>query len=235
MSCLWMHWSQVAPLAAALLLAALVAEPAAAQGFPQPQQAPQVMGVQGTATIEAIAQGVIKISADGGAWLIKPDPRCKFQVLGTAEPDFLRPGQFVRFSAEFDKRGRTLTEVSEIEVFVPREGYPLGLFPDSIDGFAPDGSSAGKGPMRLKVAGKLLTLKADGEFTVSTGGRTIRAELVAQPTVKVDLVDYTLAAPGDELEFEGYFQREGAAYATEMTVKLKKTLEGPKKKTPAPR
>lgn len=53
-------------------------------------------------------------------WLLKVTPRTKVKLTGTAKPDMLRPGIFVRFTAAVDKRKSKVQEkVSELTIFTP--------------------------------------------------------------------------------------------------------------------
>src|SRR4051812_35054097 len=82
---------------------------------PAPPAAPQPK-LDGAGTIEAVTAGALKVNVNGMQGLVQPGPKCKIEVTGRAEPEFLRPGMLVRFSAEVGKNGRTTSPVSTLEL-----------------------------------------------------------------------------------------------------------------------
>ena len=49
----------------------------------------------------------------------------------SADVSWLRPGMLVQFSATLDKRGKAHAPIDALKVFSPREGYQIGLTPES--------------------------------------------------------------------------------------------------------
>ena len=97
-----------------------------------PRQAAQV---EATAIVRSVSpRGLEVVAPDGRAWLLLVRPDAKVELLGTAEPSFLRPGQLVRFVAQVDrKRGIVEEPVSSLLIFTPNFSKletQLGVFPD---------------------------------------------------------------------------------------------------------
>ena len=125
-------------LLAVLLVFGLIV-PAHAQRIPpgrgkRPAQLPTEL-FRAEGTVEAIGRGVIQILTDSNQpWMVWIAPEAKIHVLGTAKADFVRPGMFIRFKAEIDKRskGKIKEKVNELTIFTPfREPQDaVGLWPE---------------------------------------------------------------------------------------------------------
>ena len=68
-----------------------------------PQQQPQPQPFTGKGMIEGVGRGMVLMKTDAAQITVQFSMNSKVQVLGTAEPDFLRPHQYVQFNATLDK------------------------------------------------------------------------------------------------------------------------------------
>jgi hypothetical protein len=91
-----------------------------------------VAPIQLQGTVAGVRPGMVAVTtAAGETWALKITPRSEVRVTGTAEPDVLRPGMYVRFIAPIDTR-RSLVqgEVEKLVIFSPSEevGRMPGVF-----------------------------------------------------------------------------------------------------------
>ena len=112
-------------------------------GLPRPEgMGPIGPDPHGLHPVQMEASGVVNslaprglqiVSSDGRAWILMVRPDAKVELLGTAEPSFLRPGQLVRFIAQVDrKRGLVDEPVGSLLIFTPNFSKietQLGVFP----------------------------------------------------------------------------------------------------------
>lgn len=158
-------------------------------------------------------------------YFVKILPTTYVQVLGEADPDFLRPGLLVRFSGELQGRGTMAEPVQELTIFTPREGYVIGIYNDGDDPTRTDGPKL--------VAGRLKSIK-NGKLIVVAGDQQIKAELAEQPTIKIDINDYSMAATGDEITVSGLGFEQDKIEATGIEIQLAERLTSGKKKRTRP-
>jgi hypothetical protein len=212
----------------------------AAPNRPMP---PQPMPVTVSGTLQQIKGGLLQVaSATQEQYLVKVDPRhTKVQCTGTAEPDFLRSGLYVRFSGEFDNRGTGKGDLSELEIVTPSEIVRPGVVRDEPGGLdeKPKKKVKNEGGKFL-VVGQIRSIK-NGQLlvaapTVPTG---LKVNVAAGAKINVDVNDVTLAQQGDEIEVKGNLVQPaqngqpGQVVASEVTIKLAKPLSAlSKKKVP---
>ena len=148
---------------------------------------------------------------------VKVLPSTYVQVLGEAEPSFLRPGLLVKFTGTIQGRGTVAEPVEEITVFTPRDGYTIGVINEDENSKRDDGPKS--------ITGQLKSIK-NGKITVVAGKQTIKAELVEEPVVKIDINDYSLATPGDEITISGLGLDQTKIEATGIEIQLSEKLRG---------
>ncbi len=233
-----------------LLLAAsvtlVVAEAEAQRRGPKPKMAR--FAAQGA--VQAVRPGAIQLLTNTNqTWIVFVDPKAKISVTGTAEPDFLKPGMFVQFSVELDKRGKARSPVGELTIFTPSEAAQIGIWPvdavpeegeDAQNGFGADAanpqprSKRSKGTLagQYAVNGRITGIRK-GAYTVSFGRGTVQIKLTDEPQIKVDFADYSVAKKGDAITVTRG-QRPpnmmGRAKATALEIVLSEPLTGPRKK-----
>lgn len=226
-----MRYDHAWRLLAALVAAAMLGHATQASAQVPNGQAPQIevtrfVNLKGHIT--ALRPGMIGWTEDGETpMFVKLTDKTQVVVLGTAEPNFLRPGMFVRFSAaEITNRGMIEAPVDKLTIFSPRDGYSIGVFSDSDD---PTDES---GP--VLVAGQLRGLR-NGKFILLVGNQQVRGELSEDVEIKVEVSDYGLAYSGDEITVTGLgFQRDKIE-AERIEIKLAETLGEKQEKRPARR
>ena len=96
-------------------------------GYANPYVSPYISRFfSGTGTLVGASSGVLQVSANGSIWRIKPIAGARIEVVGTAGPDFLRPGLFVKFQAPYDSndnnKGKALVPVTTLEIITPQIG-----------------------------------------------------------------------------------------------------------------
>ena len=200
----------------------------------QPQQI-QKQELHGKGEFDAAGSGGFKAQLDGTTWLLKYDPKAQVHVTGTATTEALVPGLFVRFSGEFDRRGKASEEIKQLEVFTPSQKNPLGAKAAGATAAFSEPTPAKKGPsttpIAYEIAGRITSIKK-GAMIVACPGLTVHAEVASDATITVDIADLAAASPGDKIEVRGWYIKgqEGRGYATDVEVALSNPLTGPKKK-----
>ncbi len=199
-------------------------------------------------TIEAIARGKIQILTNTDQqWLVGIAPEAQIEVTGTAKVDFLRPGMFVKLTADFDKRGKAAEPVGRLILFTPSQQEPIGVWPEgaapSGDGEDQFGGEAAAAPVannrrdqgagRYTIHGR-LTGNRKGKWTVNAGTATVQFELTEQPTIDVEIADYSFAKKGDKISItrgKMFAGRMGLAQASKLSIELAEPLTLEKKKS----
>ena len=200
-------------------------------------------------TLEAVMPGRFQILTNSTQnWIIFVDPKAIAHVTGTAEPDFLKVGMFIRFTAEVDKRGLVKDKLKQLTIFTPSQLVFPGIWPEgqepSADKPAEAGKRFGSGTGASPAAGKpptsnvytvagQITGSRRGRLTVNAGRAVVRIQVADDAKIVVDFADYSVAKPGDGISVtkgKMFAGRIGMAQALEFTIKLSKPLALPKKK-----
>jgi hypothetical protein len=168
---------------------------------------------------------------------VAPDKFCKIEVTGSADPAFLKPGLLVKFNAQLDKKNRATAPVNELEIVT----LQTAKSPEKGSGLASDdkGSKKAEKTASTEASGIVLgqvTEFKNNELSVQTSAGAIKAELAANPTIKVHVNEFRgFAQAGDKVDVQGYFvpAKPGEAIAREMKVTLTNPLgSDPTKKKP---
>jgi hypothetical protein len=224
--------------AAACGLAIWTTSAAARAQFTAPQNS---LSFEDTGTLEAIQGDVMQIrDSKSEPWLLSIVNDTKVTVEGDAEKECLRPGVFVKFTAELDKKGAIREPIKEIELTSALGKASVGVFPeDDTDGLRPVRTlSAGK----YLFKGKIASLKED-DLMVLAGRHKIYAKLSDEDlSVKLNVDDFSFAQPeaGDAVKVKAWYYdigrpnlnlaRPGKAMAEEVTITLAKPLAAGGKK-----
>jgi hypothetical protein len=212
--------------------------------FPgRPQRQPQ--RVEPNGTIALIGRGVIALTtAAGETWRVQVAPNAQVQVLGTATPDVLAPGQYVAFTAQVDKkRAAVQDKVTKLKIFTPSEHQMVGAFPGQ-GGLGAGGLGAGAGgapPVKQDRGAAADTGPPVEEFEIGAQIRSIKKpklslfapnpffrptfeiELAEEPEISLDLAGMKyamLAKPGDRIQARGTQVGPNAAQVNEVTIEL---------------
>ena len=152
------------------------------------------------------------------------------QVTGTAEPNFLRSGMYVRFSAGFDAKGKSSDVIDLLTIFSPNESRKVGIF---REGFV-EGEKEADATTQYLVAGQLASFKK-GKMIVVVGGRRVQIAVAEDIKIKINVSDASLARKGDKIEVRGYYFQKGAVFGEIVAIELSKPLVGATKKSKKPK
>jgi hypothetical protein len=199
----------------------------------QQQQAMTMLDVSGR--IEALAAGRIQMRTDSNEkWMIVLNPQTKVQVTGEVGADFLRPGLFVQFKADVDKRGVAADKIEELTIVTPSQEKSSGNFSrpagpgQKPDGFEGGGASA---TGSSNVQGRIISFKKN-KLQIKIDKVTVLCELSDNPKILVDLADYSMARRGDRIKVQGMKTTgtNGLLQAAQVKIELAEPLGEKKKK-----
>lgn len=170
--------------------------------------------------IQGINGSVMQVVGEQAVpFLVKmPEEMRNIHLIGAAHPGWLKQGMLVRFIGEFDPAGKCQAPIRRLEVFTfrpPRPGDPVsqvGVFrlPAEAPVLQAKDEAARPAPMpapntaRFRIVGQLGGFK-NGQIAVAAGSTMVQATLAADAEIVVDVADYSLAKPGDEIEIEGWY------------------------------
>jgi hypothetical protein len=184
---------------------------------------------QGSFTIEAVGSRGLEVVFDNGSkGLVAPDRTCKTEVTGSADPAALKPGLLVKFNAQFDKKGRSTAPVNELEIVSPQTAMAEKdkgvLNMEKVAGKKGEKeTTSGLGPGT--TLGHIKEFK-NNELTVEAPDGTVKAELGANPAIKVNVNDFHFAQAGDKVDVQGYYlpTKPNEAIARQMKITLSSPL-----------
>lgn len=191
--------------------------------------------VRATAKIKAINGAILLLAGDEDQqWLVMaPERPDAYRLVGTALPQWLKPGMFVRFGGKIDRKGVVQEPISSLTVYSPRlatrpgeQGEPLGVFPEAgleagnLFGDAGPANGAKPETQSYQVAGRLSAVR-DGKVFVSAGPAVVKGELAEKVEIAVDVTGLRWLQVGDEVEFDGwaYPQRKTHVMANRLTIR----------------
>jgi hypothetical protein len=133
-------------------------------------------------------------------WMISVLPPTKVELTGTATPDYLHPGQQVRFSGEVEKGGEVKEKVNKLTIISPSPDSPPGVFPPIVSG------------QITGVSGNKVTLRS--------GKVTVKIELGEEAKIDVKFSDGSLARQGDKVSVRGEIiaGRPGFGFASDVKI-----------------
>jgi len=218
-----------AVLAAGLTVAAAWPATAHAQPRTQPQPQPKTLSAEdGKGTVDAVVPGMLRLRLKGGEfWNVVPAPNATVSVVGTAAREMLQPGQFVSCSLTLDEFGKVAAPVAQIT-------FPGGGLPGVVAGGLGLAESGAKRVPGRRDAGTYLVsgpikLVSDDVVTVQAGRERFDITVSAETELLVKTTNYSLAAPGDEVEVEGLYINKGALQATTLSITLANPVTPPSK------
>ena len=232
--------------------------PARAQGQRGERPKPEPFAAEGT--IEAMSrQGFRILTTSNQHWAVFVDQKTVIQLTGTAVPEFLRPGLFVKFTAEFDKRGKATEAVKKLTIFTPEQPTDVGFWAEGAapETAAPGGNLKPRGgfgapadaanalaPSRFTVHGQIRGGRK-GLLTVDSGRGTFQFKMDEEPEIAVDMTvkfaACTVVKKGDKISITkgkmppgmmAMGQQTGMARAEKMSIELSEPLGQPKKTVP---
>ena len=221
------------------LLASSLGREASAQRKKKPERKKNRMTLKGT--FEGIAgRGIIKVKSAGGEpWLVKVEAKVDdIRISGAATFDYLRPGMWINFTGQFDKRGNALGELGQLKLISKRSSTRPGVskdkeFGDEESPFNEEKKSKAAGSNYF-VVGQITSAKASAKqnrLIVKTGGKPVKVEVAKDAKIEVDLADLRVPRRGDKIELACWYYEKGKAVCDKtVEVVLGKPLGGGKKK-----
>lgn len=230
------HTSCVFILAALAVMLALATlhSPICAQGY-VPANA-SVFNKDGT--VAGVLPGMLQmITKHKAKWLVQVIPgRTEIKVSGTASPDYLHAGAFVRFTADIDDAGTLVGEIKTLEITTPFGKNPTGMFPMGAEFNAKPVSKVVAGAYEFR--GKVVSYQ-DGEIQV-VAGKKVWGKVASDAKITVNVQDISLAKPDDKLNVVGYYYEKfksskakpGQAVAQKVKITMLAPLTAPPQKGP---
>lgn len=236
-----------------VVLALAAAAPAWAQ-FGRNREAPRGERVEAMGTIEGMAAGAFRVKTmTGENWVFRVAPNSRIRIVGHAQPDFLKPGMFIQFTGQVDKRGTEVAgEIAKLVIFTPYPQKMPGAFPESMfaEGAAPQGEqkpafpappAGGEAPANLEgqtlvIGGQITSIKSGGRVTMSVPnlGPKVRVQIAETAEIDVDVAEPSIVRPGSRIDLIGTAFQPGMGLITEATIELPEMLTGSAKRKPAP-
>jgi hypothetical protein len=183
-----------------------------------PPPAAPAQKLDGVGTIEGVAAGALKVNVNGMQGVVQPGPKCRIEVTGLAEPGFLRPGMLVRFNAEVGKNGRTTAPLNTLEIVTMKRAMEEAAMAAQAK------KAENAEPETEMILAKIGSVKNKYLTLTTTAGESITAELGANPSISVNVDDYSVASPGDKVEVNATIAPQGYAVATKIVIKLARPL-----------
>ena len=239
---MFLPYRKIAIFAAAIGAALLFVPSARAQYLYRPKQ--QVINLptfKTTGEYVGMQGGYMKCILDGTPVIVQfVNQKSKVKVTGTATPDFMAQGMYVRFTGTFDRHGKGTDPIKEFTLFTPDADNQIGaveaggssssLFSEP----APTATKEKKAPpaqtATYTISGNIVSVHKN-QMIVSAGSRTkYRFEVAPDATVKVDVSYPSWASQGDKVTISGAKLGNGRVVGVDVAIELSKPLE-PKKKT----
>lgn len=169
---------------------------------------------------------ILAMSARNEKWVVHlKTPRFNVEatitVEGTAVVEALRPGVFVRFTADVDKRGNVQGELTELSIFyTPTQSAKPGMFPN--DGEGDLGKGAKPGVSNYLVIGRVTKYQRGRLSLAIPGTKGVRANLADDIKLSVRSENYRLAGPGDKISAKGFHLpgQKGTLNAQDVKITL---------------
>ncbi len=220
----------------------------------QDKKPPKPPPITVTGTVQQVAPGGVSVlSPANETWLVQIAPDARVEVTGTAEPELLGAGLFVRLMAMVDKRGRVADPVRQLTLIDLAEspGRRLGAFRPGQDELPAAGAEAGVqmptpdlgdpppgvDQVMLDMRGRIDSYRP-GHLTVTVPAPRfkgpLRLELADPVHVALDVSNYSLAQPGDSITAKGVQIAADRAWANEVTIVLSAPVSDPKKRPERP-
>ena len=222
--------SRLLPLVLAGFVFILAAKEAPGQGNNAPKGKTKVVNANVSGTVTAI-QGdtVLMTNSSNEKWIVQVNSpsfgfRAKVTVEGEAVVGALRPGVYVRFTADVDQRGNVQGDLTELVIFSPSESAKPGMY--SNDGAGDTGEGDKADVSNYLVLGQVASYRK-GKLTLAIpGSKGVRGSVSEDVKVTVRGEDYRMARPGDKIFAKGFHlpDQKGTLMAHEITITLSGVL-----------
>lgn len=181
---------------------AVAAPPAFAQPklTPKPPEQVAIKGTINEVRAQGAQVGINLTTSEGQSWWAVCNKSSKIRVVGTAKPDFLRPGLNVRFNALADRKlGKLKDEnLTKMTLFTVSQEFQLGIFPD------PTGKSDDDAYAVYDLNGTITSVKANMlSLSVPGFNPRLRVELTDATQIDFNFGDLSWVKQGDTIEGRG--------------------------------
>ena len=220
---------------AVLILVVLLVDLVAGISEVQAQQQNPKTNLRTSGTITGMRNGVIQIkTADDDVWLVAmPDKATSLEIAGSALPNWVRRGMFVRFSGYYTAKGKPQGEIRELWLFSPDESTQFGvsrvadfgqkkLFGEGGSEEKPKTEPAAK----FLVSGRVASLK-DNKLTVQAGNYPVQATVSQKPVIHVNTNDWRMISLGDKVEVEAWYYTQAVKLRQAKATRIKVTQAKP--------
>jgi hypothetical protein len=216
------------------LSASLIAIPLICYANSNAQERGNPPTTKAAGTIKTMRGNIMHIVGDEGEQLYVQAPNSPQYVSysGSAAPNFLQRGMFVRFKGAFDKKGKSQGLISKMEIFTPKPP-PQGEQPnlDDVPGVYPDEGLGGElfsdvseskpktEAKSFRIVGRVTAVK-DEKLTVAAGRVTVQVEVDENAAISVNVADWRLARIGDKVAADGWYypQQKNNIYASRLSI-----------------
>lgn len=262
------RWFVLVPLVFGLLCGGLVDTQAArhaSHGKKHSQKAPTVSTVTLDGTVEAIGKMGFQVNASKKQtgkkksgknktptkeWFIVPTKATTWHILGSADVNYLKPGQTIIFKTTLDGQSQPEDKVSILTV-VPAKGNipsikaddglgPIGRFrpkdPGIVEAAAPEKPAKKEAAAPPVVSGSVQVvgrIASCGRTKMTVrAGKELHVELDENPTINIALSDPKMMTVGAKVTIHGTAtETKNASYCVpdEVTVTLATPLTGKEK------
>ena len=225
------HWAFVAAALGTGLSAAVAVAQYNVPQIPVGIQWQQLQQVDLKGTVDRVQPQVINLKCNGKAFVLHVDANyTRVLCTGSADRGYLKPGVMVRFEAELDKKWQAKEPLEEIFVVTASDTAQPGIHWDEPAG--DDEQPRAKKRAAHETYAVVGTIKAfkDGQLQIVADGKSVKAAVAKDAKIKVEIDDYTLAAPEDEITVKGRQaqaptdQLPGQLYGEEVSIELAKPL-----------
>ena len=216
-------------------------------------------------TIQTFAKGGLVVACNNNQmWKVAILPATQIHVTGATTADALRSNLIVEFTADIDARGAIQGKIDKLTITSLTKDKTVGLTPAAAEGADDDqggfganlggpatdaGTKPAKPPAhaakktnsrktaagRYQVVGRLIVGRGSA-LSVQPGHGALAFQLAEQPEIKIDMADFSLVRPGNQVSVQALVMpsRPGVAQAVTVKVKLPEPPGG-EKKSPADR
>lgn len=175
----------------------------------------------------------LRLPTGGNLWQAMPAPNATIEVTGKASREMLQPKQFVNCAVTLDEFGK-VTEPAMQLAFT--DGGPPGVMAGGVGITDPSSKRVvGKRPAgSYLVAGTIKQVEGD-MVTVMAGRERFEITVPPEADLVVRSTNVALARPGDHVEVEGQYYRQGQLLVSSLKISLANPLAPPPPKNKARR
>ena len=156
------------------------------------------------------------------------------EVVGEERPEYLQQGMWVRFPAKVQAKQRVVEPVTEVTIIDGTKLTSFGVLPAALPDLPAENAPKPdpKVAQDSLVIGRIAAARRNAITVAFPDGKTIKAVLAKDVSVKVKTSNLQFARPGYQVQAEGMLVKPNKFFATVMTIK-KPVVSAPGAKPPA--